>query len=337
MRSIPTIAAAGLSRSEFEAISHRRDPVVLKGLGAAWPIVAAAAAGDERLCDHIARQAVEQMQDILVAPPKAKGLFSYTDDMTGRNFERRKAPLREVLDHLLQLRNADNSTAVYIQSTPASQIMPRFAVENINAIIDDAIEPRLWIGNATRVAAHFDVADNLAVVAAGRRRFILFPTDQVKNLYIGPLDFTPAGQPISLVDPEAPDFDRFPMFREALTSASVAELDPGDAIYIPSPWWHYVAALSPVNLLVNYWWRDYPAECGTPFNWLVHGLLAVRHLPKPEREAWRTLIDHYVFDDSGDPAAHMPDAARSVLGPMTPGLAAHLNNWLRKQFKPPPA
>lgn len=146
MRPIPTIAAAGLSRSEFEAISRRRDPVVLKGLGAAWPIVAAAAAGDERLCDHIARQAVEHMQDILVAPPKAKGLFSYTDDMTGRNFERRKAPLREVLDHLLQLRNADNSTAVYIQSTPASQIMPRFAVENINAIIDDAIEPRLWIG-----------------------------------------------------------------------------------------------------------------------------------------------------------------------------------------------
>ena len=335
MRPITTISAAGLSRSEFEAITIRRDPAVLKGLGAGWSIVKAAATGDEGLCDYIAQRAVEEMQDVLIAPTSAKGLFSYTEGLNGRNFDRRRVPLKGFLDQLLQLRTAADAPAVYIQSTPAPQIMLGFATENINLLIDDAIEPRLWIGNATRVAAHFDVADNLAIVAAGRRRFILFPPEQVNNLYVGPLDFTPAGQPISLVDPEAPDFTRFPLFHDAMSSAQIAELEPGDAIYIPSPWWHYVAALSPVNLLVNYWWRDYPAACGTPFNWLVHGLLTMRHLPKAERDAWRAIIDHYVFEDSGDPAAHIPEAARSVLGPMTPDLAAHLSNWLGKQFKPP--
>ena len=33
----------------------------------------------------------------------------------------------------------------------------------------------LWLGNRTRIAAHYDLPDNLAVVAAGRRRFTVFP------------------------------------------------------------------------------------------------------------------------------------------------------------------
>ena len=45
-------------------------------------------------------------------------------------------------------------------------------------------------------------------MVAGRRRFTLFPPEQVANLYIGPLDLTPAGQPVSLVDQAQPDLVR---------------------------------------------------------------------------------------------------------------------------------
>ncbi|AGH44341.1 cupin-like domain-containing protein [Paraglaciecola psychrophila] len=85
------------------------------------------------------------------------------------------------------------------------------------------------------VAPHFDEASNIAVVAAGKRRFTFFPPEQIKNLYIGPLDFTPSGQPISLVNLRDPDLKRFPRYEEAYKNAMSVELNPGDAIYIPSP------------------------------------------------------------------------------------------------------
>ena len=59
--------------------------------------------------------------------------------------------------------------------------------------------PRIWLGNRSEVSAHFDLSDNIACVVAGRRRFTLFPPDQVANLYVGPLDHTMAGQPASMV------------------------------------------------------------------------------------------------------------------------------------------
>src|SRR5206468_367295 len=83
------------------------------------------------------------------------------------------------------------------------------------------------------------------------RRFTLFPPEQLQNLYVGPLDFNPAGQAISLVDHAAPDLERFPRYAEALQHAQVAELEAGDAIFIPSMWWHAVEALAPFNALVK--------------------------------------------------------------------------------------
>src|SRR3954471_5709471 len=100
--------------------------------------------------------------------------------------------------------------------------------------------------------------ENSGVVVMRRRRFTLFPPDQIVNLYMGPLELTPAGTPISLVDPDAPDLERFPRFAEAAKLGQSATLDPGDAIYIPFHWWHAVASLDPVSAFVNYWWNPAP-------------------------------------------------------------------------------
>lgn len=50
----------------------------------------------------------------------------------------------------------------------------------------------------------------------------------------GPLDFTLAGQPISLVDPRQPDTDWFPRFAEVMRHARQAALEPGDMLYMPA-------------------------------------------------------------------------------------------------------
>src|SRR3546814_5587571 len=94
----------------------------------------------------------------------------------------------------------------------------------------------VWLGNATEVATHFDLSDNFAVVALGRRRFTLFPPGATADLYVGPLNHTLAGQPVSMVDPLAPDRQRYPRYARAEAQALIADLEPGDAIYIPALW-----------------------------------------------------------------------------------------------------
>jgi hypothetical protein len=97
-------------------------------------------------------------------------------------------------------------------------------------------------------------------VVSGRRRFTLLPPEQVRNLYLGPLDFAPTPTPISLVSFRSPDFERFPRFHDALAAAEAAELEPGDALYIPSVWWHHVESIGVLNAMVNYWWSAPAAD-----------------------------------------------------------------------------
>jgi len=153
--------------------------------------------------------------------------------------------------------------------------------------------------------------ENIGCVVAGRRRFTVFPPEQTSNLYVGPLDLTPAGAPVSMVSVTAPEFERFPRFREALANGLVADLEPGDAIYIPYLWWHHVESLERFNVLVNYWWNPAPAGLGAPFDSIFHGMMAIGGLPANQRKAWRALFDHYVFRLDGDPAEHLPAARQA--------------------------
>ena len=70
------------------------------------------------------------------------------------------------------------------------------------------------------------------------------------------IDFTPAGQPLSLVDFHAPDFDRFPRFAEALRHAQVAELAPGDALYVPFSMPHWVRAGDEPCISLSVTWQS---------------------------------------------------------------------------------
>jgi hypothetical protein len=190
----------------------------------------------------------------------------------------------------------------------------------------------VWIGNQVTTPAHFDEFHNIACVACGGRRFTLFAPEQVRNLYVGPLDFAPTGAAISMARLDRPEDPRFPRLKLALAQAQVADLAPGDAIYIPPMWWHHVTSLGKLNALVNYWWRKEQGAGLVPqtrLGGLLHCILLFKSLPAAERAAWRELLDHYVFGDE-DPAAHIPEARRGWLGELDAEQSGKLLERIRR-------
>jgi hypothetical protein len=292
------------------------EPVVVRGLAARWPLVSAARESPAAASTYLLRWYAGMKVTVLSAPPALAGRFFYNDDLTGFNFRRGKAGLDAVLADLARASMDAHPPAIYVGSTEVDACLPGFRAENDLGFGERRPFVSIWIGNRIRVAAHQDLPTNLACVVAGRRRFTLFPPEQLSNLYVGPLEFTPAGQPISLVDFARPDFARFPKFAEALNHARVAELGAGDALLIPSLWWHHIEGLDEINVLVNYWWRRSPEFRGPPFAALMHALLAVRDLPPEERAAWQEVFRHYVFEADDTTAAHIPRERRGALGPL---------------------
>lgn len=319
-----------VDRARFAAeIVPLREPAVLRGLAKSWPAVTAARQSPEALCDYIRGADLGRPVPAFLGPPQIAGRFWYRDDMRGLNYQQRAAPIGELLDVLLQVKDDPQPPAFYAGAVPVKENCPAFAAENATDLPGAGAVARLWIGNRAVVSTHFDMSENIAVVVGGRRRFTLFPPEQVRNLYVGPFDFTFAGPPVSMVDLRAPDLDRYPRFAEAAAAALEAELEPGDAIYIPYMWWHQVEALSPVNVLLNYWWELTDRSWqGVPFRSLMHAIMSIRDLPERERAIWREWFEHYVFGAGHDAVAHLPAAGRGALGEMTPATARSVKNYI---------
>ena len=317
----------------LEQIVARARPLVLRGLCADWPLVRLARESDTSFAQELVRHDSGAPVDALLLAADADGTIGYDARMQGFNYEHFHVSVTDVLQRLAAYSRGDNPRGVAMQSALVSQCLPTLRESLRLPLLPASVQPRLWIGNRVTTPAHFDSTHNIAVVACGRRRFTLFPPEQVNNLYVGPLDFAPTAAAMSLPRLDAVDDPRWPRLREALAHALAAELAPGDAIYIPPVWWHHVASLDRLNALVNYWWSSavFPGHVAEPgLNALMHAILAFRALPAPEREAWRMLLDHYVFSDGA--ASHIPPERHGVLGALTPGT----ESLLRKRAQPRP-
>jgi hypothetical protein len=183
--------------------------------------------------------------------PAIEGKYFYTDDLKSFNFERRRMRFREALQTIVSSVGHTDASSVYMGSVPTNDYLPGFSLLNKMPLLDPAIGARVWIGHAANVSAHYDTLDNLACVAVGTRRFTRYAPELIGQLYVGPIDNTMAGQPVSLAASSPPDSDRFPLFEKIRDQALVAELQAGDALYLPKLWWHKVESTAAFNVLVN--------------------------------------------------------------------------------------
>jgi hypothetical protein len=311
-------------------------PAVMRGLVEDWAAVREARRSPEALLEYLRQFDVGRPVDALLMSPEIEGQLFYNEGMTGFNFVRNRLPLVEIAEQVLRYAKFSKAPSVAAQSALIRECLPGFEQYNRLGALSPKVQPRIWLGNRISTPTHVDEWSNIGCVVAGRRRFTLFPPEQISNLYIGPLDFAPTGAAMSLVSLRSPDFATFPRFREALDTAQVAELSPGDAIYIPPLWWHHVESLDSFNVLVNYWWRAGGRdECDdSPFDALLHGILSVRKLPPATRRAWAALFEHYVFGAQDDAIRHLPPPRQGILGDLTAeqsaALREHLVNRLQR-------
>jgi hypothetical protein len=324
---VPAVPAGELDGRLREADK----PFVIRGLVADWPLVEAGRKSGHEARGYLLGKRRDTQFVVSVGEWGSGGKLFY-DDAMQMNFRTTRAKLPDIFAQIDAVEKEPHAPPIYLASIDVHDFFDGLHEENHVDLGTRTFLASIWMGTRTRIAAHNDFPDNLACVAVGRRRFTLFPPEQFRNLYLGPIDNTPAGRAVSMVDLHAPDFAKYPRFSEALSHAQVAELAPGDALYIPSMWYHHVEGLEPFNVLVNYWWRETPRFLGQPQDALNHAIMSIRDLPDDEKAHWRELFDYYVFGDAAQAGEHIPEDARSVLGPMTPETAGRIRAFLLRQL-----
>ena len=330
--SAATVASTQVGTSadiDFERLIADQTPMIFKGLAANLPLVQAGLRSAAAAMDHLKPYYAGKPLLVFKGDPAIRGGFGYTADVDGFNYASERMTLDRLFDLVAENQDDADAPSFYCGSTDIDTFLPGLLASDGlpltgEMFTQNTVLKSIWMGNRTTACAHFDISHNIAVCMAGHRRFTLFPPEQIHNLYPGPLEPTPGGQVISLVDFTHPDFETYPRFRDALASARVAELAPGDMLFYPSMWWHQVEALDAFNILINYWWNTTPAFVDTPMNTLLHGLLSLRGRPQAEKDAWRNVFDYYLFGPQSAAADHIPPTAQGPLGPLDPMQARRL-------------
>ena len=290
----------------------------MRGLVSHWPAVQAGTRSPEDFRDYLSQFDAGGQTEAFIGEPRIAGKYYYNDDFRGFNFERKRMRFIDALGEMVSTLDQPGSSTVYVGSVAVDQYLPGFSVQNALPILGSEIAARIWLGHASIVSPHYDAFDNVACVVAGTRRFTLYPPETIDRLYVGPIDNTMAGQPVSLAASAAPDDEKFPRFRELRDQALTAELEPGDAIYMPKLWWHKIESTAPFNGLVNYWWDAFSIGPDAPYTSLLLSMITIAERPLEERRAWKAWFDHYVFRSNGHPLAHLPAEQHGLLGPLKP-------------------
>lgn len=332
--SVREIDASGLDAPEFVAdIAEQCRPVVLRGLCSEWPAASAASTSWQALTGYLAKFGSGKVAEAFIGEPAIGGRYFYDEQMAGFNFDRAHVSIAEALERMVARASDVTAPSIYLGSLLTDDHLPGFAEQNRLPILPADVRPRIWLGNASSVACHYDTYDNIACVIAGERRFTLYPAETIGDLYVGPVDFTMAGQPVALAVGSAAGDPRYPRFEQVRDQALVVDLEPGDALYLPKLWWHQVEAMGPVNVLVNYWWDAFRQGPDAPYITMMLAMIAIAERPPAERAAWRAFFDHYVFRPKGHPLAHLPESQHGILGPLQPSNYGRIRAFVMQMLR----
>jgi [protein]-arginine 3-hydroxylase / protease len=276
-----------LFQREFVA---RRRPVVITGFADRWPAISRWDAA------YLKRTLPEAEVPIEVWERGGPG-NDPADYL--RKVRRESISFGHFLD--LALGTGDGSSSRYLAQYPILKTAPRlledirppeeymrapaFLPKKLAARL--RLDPALWIGPAGAVTTlHFDSTHNLFVQISGAKKVILVPPGQSSCVYYPCREFG-LNLHFSPVDAEHPDPNRHPRFARATPLEVIVR--PGEMLFIPATWWHYLRALEP-SISINFWWNTPGTILGPPrhllYEWRekIRRLLIRRHRRCPGRD-----------------------------------------------------
>ncbi|XP_077900246.1 HSPB1-associated protein 1 isoform X1 [Ictidomys tridecemlineatus] len=145
-------------------------------------------------------------------------------------------------------------------------------------------ESTLWIGSlGAHTPCHLDsYGCNLVFQVQGRKRWHLFPPEDTPFLYPTRIPYEESSV-FSKINVVNPDLKRFPQFQKA--RRHTVTLSPGQVLFVPRHWWHYVESIDPVTVSINSWIElnpDRPYDPAMPFE--------EDHLARVEEAITRMLV-----------------------------------------------
>lgn len=321
----------------FDELFAGNQPVLMKNVVHDWPLVQAGKTSSHSVMDMLSEHDSGKPVIVYQGESDIKARFGYSADYTGLNYTAVRSTLTETFDKIATQLDQDEHDFLYINSLRLDQGFPLLAREHSLTFNHPDFErntplAKIWLGTESVAAAHFDQPRNIACCVQGKRRFTLYPPEQIHNLYPGPMNLTPGGQVVSVIDPEQDNDEIFPKFARAREAAIVVDLEPGDALYYPSLWWHEVQALERFNVMINFWWRVGEPFLGNPMDALMHAILSVRDLPEAEKAAWKHVFEYYIFNTRGVTHQHLPKVKHDPIVDIDDNTARQLRAVLLKNL-----
>jgi hypothetical protein len=217
-------------RQPSAADSFGRRPLILAEAARDWPI---------------AREAAMPLLLANFANSKVEARVHLPDDGVPYRYADEKHRVEITLSELGR-RIADGEPC-YAAQIPLQTFTGLDATTDFDALLGPGRRlVSLWIGAQTKSGLHYDLTDNLLVQIDGTKHAILVAPEESRALY--PFADSPTK---SRVDPERPDLAAFPRLSRA--TFLTGTLNPGDILFIPRGWWHYLSAPGP-SVSMNCWY-----------------------------------------------------------------------------------
>lgn len=219
----PTARIANISKEDFiRNYKTPQIPVVIEQLTATWP------AREKWNLDYICA----------VAGDNIVPLYGGGDRARGRRHQHAARTREKLRDYIASLKQGENKLRVFFYNilSYAPKLTEDFTYPDIGLKLFTKLPVLFFGGKGAKVQMHFDIdlADILLCHFGGKKRVYLFTPDQAKYLYHVPFSFSSLFD----IDVEMPDYEKFPALQHL--KGSVAELEHGDVLYIPSGYWHYI-------------------------------------------------------------------------------------------------